>query len=175
MKCLSLWQPWALGMFLGIKTNETRSWATSYRGPLAIHASKRWTLELQRLCETEPAFKSLGISRTGRYPRRQGTWYYGCIDGTPAKPGPGVVPKVLPLGAIVCVVNLLDCIEITAANAPHGLERAFGDYTPGRFMWKTDDLRRLPEPVPYTGHQGLFEIPDDLLTISNAGLSPVLP
>jgi len=39
--CLSLWQPWATAIALGIKKNETRSWATNYRGWLAIHAAKR--------------------------------------------------------------------------------------------------------------------------------------
>lgn len=38
---LSLWQPWAEAMRLRIKKNETRSWSTSYRGYLAIHAAKQ--------------------------------------------------------------------------------------------------------------------------------------
>jgi len=39
MKAVTLYQPWAwaMGRF---KWNETRSWATSYRGELAIHAGK---------------------------------------------------------------------------------------------------------------------------------------
>ena len=41
MKALSLWQPWASLVALRVKTIETRSWSTSYRGPLAIHAAKR--------------------------------------------------------------------------------------------------------------------------------------
>lgn len=40
MKALTLWQPWASLVALGVKTIETRSWSTSHRGPLAIHASK---------------------------------------------------------------------------------------------------------------------------------------
>jgi hypothetical protein len=41
VKALTLWQPWAEAIKLGLKQYETRSWATKYRGPLAIHASKR--------------------------------------------------------------------------------------------------------------------------------------
>lgn len=41
MKALSLHQPWASAIALGLKHLETRSWATSYRGPLAIHAARR--------------------------------------------------------------------------------------------------------------------------------------
>lgn len=41
MKALSLWQPWASLYVLGVKALETRSWPTSYRGPLLVHAAQR--------------------------------------------------------------------------------------------------------------------------------------
>ena len=41
MLAITLWQPWATLIAIGAKTIETRSWGTSYRGPLAIHAAKR--------------------------------------------------------------------------------------------------------------------------------------
>ena len=47
MKTISLWQPWAAGIASGFKKVETRSWATSYRGMIAIHASKKWNSELR--------------------------------------------------------------------------------------------------------------------------------
>ncbi len=40
MRTLTLTQPWATLVALGAKTIETRSWQTSYRGPLAIHAGQ---------------------------------------------------------------------------------------------------------------------------------------
>jgi hypothetical protein len=40
VKILSVWGPWAQLLVLGIKDVENRGWSTSYRGPLAIHASK---------------------------------------------------------------------------------------------------------------------------------------
>jgi hypothetical protein len=40
MKCLSVRQPWAGMIARGEKTIETRTWSTSYRGPLLIAASK---------------------------------------------------------------------------------------------------------------------------------------
>ena len=43
--CLSLWQPWASLIAIGAKHIETRHWKTDYRGPIAIHAAKRWTQE----------------------------------------------------------------------------------------------------------------------------------
>jgi hypothetical protein len=42
MKAISLWQPWATAIALGHKTIETRGFYTHYRGPLAIHAAKRF-------------------------------------------------------------------------------------------------------------------------------------
>ena len=41
MKVLTLHQPWASLVALGVKTIETRSWSTQYRGPLAIHAAAK--------------------------------------------------------------------------------------------------------------------------------------
>jgi activating signal cointegrator 1 len=41
MKAISLWQPWASAMTAARKRNETRSWAASYRGDMAICAAKR--------------------------------------------------------------------------------------------------------------------------------------
>ncbi len=37
---LTLWEPWATAIAIGIKTYETRSWGTRYRGSLAIHAGR---------------------------------------------------------------------------------------------------------------------------------------
>lgn len=57
MRCISLWQPWASAIALGVKRVETRHWSTDYRGPLAIHASKRWTREQIEFAQVE---RSLG-------------------------------------------------------------------------------------------------------------------
>ena len=41
MRALSVKQPWANLIASGLKTIETRTWATAYRGPLLIVSSKR--------------------------------------------------------------------------------------------------------------------------------------
>lgn len=41
MKALSVRQPWAWLLVHGIKDVENRTWATKYRGLLAIHAGQR--------------------------------------------------------------------------------------------------------------------------------------
>lgn len=41
MKCLSIQQPWAWAVCAGLKTIENRSWSTSHRGAIAIHAGSK--------------------------------------------------------------------------------------------------------------------------------------
>src|SRR5690349_2810871 len=63
---LSLWEPWAFLMAVDEKRFETRSWATPYRGTVAIHASKN--LDELELCLTDPfcdALKRHGIQKVG--------------------------------------------------------------------------------------------------------------
>jgi hypothetical protein len=152
MKAISLWQPWASCMAAGVKRNETRSWATSYRGPLAIHAAKLWSQDVRDWVSADPFFDILKPRGSdGR--SRSRPWITH---------GDKVVP--IPLGAVVCVVEIYDCVLIREDNAPSGLEFRLGDYTPGRYMWQTRNPRVLTTPLEFRGMQGLFEIPDSQLT-----------
>lgn len=49
IRAISLWQPWASAIALDRKHFETRGWGTTYRGPLAIHAAKRWCAECRAM------------------------------------------------------------------------------------------------------------------------------
>jgi activating signal cointegrator 1 len=52
MRALSLTQPWASAIALGIKQWETRSWPTKYRGEVCIHAAKsmpRWAKDFAKV------------------------------------------------------------------------------------------------------------------------------
>lgn len=42
---LTLFQPWAWAIAAGHKQIENRCWTTSYRGPVLIHAGKKWDEE----------------------------------------------------------------------------------------------------------------------------------
>lgn len=136
MKCLSLWQPWATLKAYDAKINETRSWPTKHRGPVAIHASSRWTRALRAIMRSRTfaqVFDGLGLSE---------------ID--------------LPLGKIIAVGELVDCIQVTPEYAASlsQQELDFGDYTPGRFAWVFGNVRILGEPIPFRAFQGLFSIKD---------------
>lgn len=58
MRALTLTQPWASAMALGLKQWETRSWKTSYRGRIAIHAAKSFPPYAQEMA-TRMGFKEL--------------------------------------------------------------------------------------------------------------------
>ena len=148
MKAITLWEPWASLVVLDQKRNETRSWYTDYRGPLAIHAAKR---EASRyVVFDEPVFSALK-------PRQVTTEV-----GTGLKFDPGCI---LGLG------NLVDCLYIGSnglyayknktvgkrvCGLPTGNELAFGDYSEGRFAWKLTEANQLATPIAVKGIQRIW-------------------
>jgi hypothetical protein len=152
MKALTLYQPWATLVAIGAKTIETRSWGTRYCGPLAIHAGKNIDFiishSVKYICADEP-FKSV-LAKAG--------------DVWPLEP--------FPLGCIVAVCDLVCCKRIGNYElSPNKLgwligdhfwklsdqERAFGDFTQGRFMWFLYNIVKFPKPIIATGAQGLWD------------------
>src|SRR3546814_13394014 len=47
MRTISLYQPWASAMALGLKKIETRGTRILGRGPTAIHGAKKWDEDLE--------------------------------------------------------------------------------------------------------------------------------
>jgi len=124
LKALSLTQPWASAIALGLKHWETRSWPTSYRGEVCIHASKS-------------------------FPR----WAKDFAEGE------GHDPKTLPLGRIVCVCDLTECRQTsTLAPTLSFQEISWGDFSPGRFAFRLENVRVLPEPVFTRGALGFWSV-----------------
>ena len=133
MKAISLWQPWASAIALGNKKVETRSWWTKYRGPLAIHAAKRWQSDQREFASVEAAF--------------------------------GRLPGKLPFGAIVAVADLVDVKRTEELESDvDAIERIYGDYSAGRFGWILENVQALEDPVPFRGAQGLFFVPDNVVS-----------
>ena len=56
----------------------------------------------------------------------------------------------LPLGALLGTVELIDCTPTEE------------DSRPGGWAWVLDNPEPLPQPIPYRGCLGIFEVPDDL-------------
>ena len=154
MKAISLWQPWASLIAVGAKKYETRSWATDYRGPIAIHAAKK-----------AYNLKSLEFALIP-----------GFIEAVGAAFGKGEANN-LPLGAVVATAELAGCwrthsregggylirksfltagrLETTSVDIGE-TEALFGDFSPRRFAWELINVVALPEPVPAKGRQGLW-------------------
>lgn len=65
MKALSVRQPWASMIARGEKQIEFRSWATSYRGPLLIVASKSPRIEGLPAGQAVATATLVGCYRTG--------------------------------------------------------------------------------------------------------------
>ena len=152
MRAISMTQPWATLVAIGVKSIDTRSWRTWYRGPLLIHAARAFPRWARDLCNREP-FATV-LLEAG----------YGAADS-----GSGSVdPGLLPLGKILAVCDLKHCVRIGTLGIdlpPPEPERSFGDYTLGRYAWVLSEVQPLPKPIAATGSMGLW-IPDgDVLAL----------
>lgn len=137
MKAITLTQPWATFVAHGIKTIETRSWSTAYRGWLAIHAAKGFPEWAKNLCVEKPFdffLKRLGYT-----------------------------VETLPTGCVLAKANLIDCIRFTVGYEPPGHESEFGDFTIGRYGFIFAAIKRFEKPIPATGALNLWDwnIPDE--------------
>ena len=105
MKALTLRQPWASLVALGVKTIETRSWSTEYRGPLAIHAGMKrppivWTRWADPMPGTDPLLLSMADSYEMGHLFTEGEH----DDGMWSHRWAG------PLGAVVATCELVDVL-----------------------------------------------------------------
>ncbi len=134
MKALSLTQPWAELVAIGAKRIETRSWSTSYRGQLAIHAAKGfpgWAKDFSRCIRLSVLF-----GPQYEYPR-------------------GVVLATCRLIACVRTEELLS--KSVYAPDMSEQEQMFGDYSEGRWGWMLADIKPLSKPIPAKGALGLWD------------------
>lgn len=158
MKALSLTQPWASLIAIGAKRIETRSWPTAYRGPVAIHASKGFPAWARETCWEDrfrDALVEAGLADFG---------------GDSDLVFDSAERFALPLGALVAVGRLEDCVRTEAlierhrrgrcVLLPHEIE--FGDYSAGRWAWILADVTRLAEPISCKGALGLWDVPADI-------------
>ena len=167
-RAFSLHQPWASLAALGHKPFETRTWAppTWLIGRrFVVHAAKK-------LHSRHDEQTTLDIV---------------------AALGPDWV-TTLPLGAALGTVRLLGAWKTGSSEAvPFSRERRvrliekmpgspdldyadvdrFGDYSPGRWIWRLTDLAPFETPIPCVGFQGLWKWPrpgivDDGVFLSSA-------
>ena len=149
MKALTLTQPWATLVAIGAKKIETRSWPTHYRGPLAVHAAKgfpKWASDLVRNDWT--FFGALEPHLAAHY-KAAGLRLVPCEIGRRTAGS-------LPLGAVLATCTLVDCEPIRGVEPVSESERAFGDYSEGRYAWMLVNVVQL-QPIPAKGALGFWE------------------
>ncbi len=138
MKAISLLQPWATLVVMGVKTIETRSWATQHRGAILIHASQG---KAGSIFAYESPFKKY-------------------------------IPdfKKLPFGAIVGQASITDVVRVENLELTDEIinrltmeERAFGDYSEGRYAWILEDEKQFDNPIPARGTLSIWEYPDSIV------------
>ncbi|MDZ8263691.1 ASCH domain-containing protein [Nostoc sp. ChiQUE01b] len=142
IKAISLHQPWATLIPMGLKKYETRSWSTSYRGPLLICAAKKSSIH-QKLTHNYLLNKYQQILiDTDNY----------------------IEWDDLAFGCAVALVDLTDCIKMTQAFINQQLQSELdtGDWRIERMAWQLENIQRIICPIPITGRQGLFNAEIDL-------------
>jgi activating signal cointegrator 1 len=93
IKAISLHQPWASLIPMGLKKSETRSWSTSYRGQLLICAAKKTSRQQKFIHNLLLKKYQQILADTDNYLE----W------------------DDLPFGCAVALVDLTDCIKMTQA------------------------------------------------------------
>lgn len=150
MKALTLTQPWANLVAIGAKRIETRSWGTSFRGAIAIHAAKgfpKWARQFTVEHACYEAHSKLGYKTRSWFP-------------------------AYPLGAVIATAQLVDCIpmrevagKVEIGKYTHWLEDRpmeceFGDYAAGRYAWILGSVECFEHAIPAKGMLGLWEWED---------------
>ena len=181
MKAITLHQPWATLIALGVKTIETRSWPTKHRGPIAIHAGKQ-------------SFNCVDNTRHPLEHMRGDYWTVGGVRWDHERLGDPTLLGI-PRGAVVATANLVDCVPMVKDGSPWDdherwlqvgaisdgtpvapslwersgngfgyvqqyVEAHYGHFEAGRWAWLLEDIEPLDEPVPATGYQGLWNWDD---------------
>lgn len=142
-RALSLWQPHAQAIALGIKLYETRGWSTSFRGSLVIHAAQKKFRHQDYPLEY--------FNEAGRRLKAAGCPVYA-----------------LSYGEALCIADLVDCVPTGSLRGRIGAAefwgnfRDVGDNGKPRFAFKLENVRRVWPPIKATGRQGFFsiDIPD---------------
>lgn len=133
MKALTIQQPWAGLLVLGIKKFETRTWKTAHRGKLAIHSSARITHDGKKLLE----FLKQDIPHV----------FFEGSEAMKVCTTPGSV-----LGEVEVISMISSNSDYTFSNP----EKLLGDFSPDRWLWRCEDPVIYIAPVPAFGKLSLW-------------------
>ena len=129
MKVLSLTEPYDTLIKNGIKTIETRSWKTSYRGKLYIHASS--TKIPKEYKENKKLMSLVDLNELN----------YGNI--------------ICSCELVDCIEMTEEFIEEIKKNKN---EYITGIYAIGRYAWILKNIQVLDKPIKAKGHLGIWSL-----------------
>ncbi len=128
MKVLSLTEPCATLIKENIKKVETRSWKTSYRGELYIHAS---STKIPKEWKEDKEFMEL-VKET--------TLNYGNI--------------ICKCNLVDCIYMTKEYVENMKNN--NHQEYLCGKYEEGRYAWILENVEVLDNPIKTKGHLSIW-------------------
>lgn len=137
MRVLTVRQPWAWAIAAGYKYIENRTWTTSYRGKLGIHAGARW--------DDEPEDAVRFIRDTAR-----------AAGHTLPKTLRDAMPFTAT-GYVLAVVDLVGICDVTL-NRPDRACDCGPWAIPGQAHWRLESPRRLDKPLAAKGRLMLWEL-----------------
>ena len=131
LKAISLWQPWASLIPLGLKHYETRSWKTNYRGKLLICSTVKNSKHYQQYLKIKDELQL-----------------------------PAWNEENFPHGCAIAVCDLVDCTKMTPEFIAQQSQTEIlcGDWQVGQYAWKLENIQPITEPFAVKGKQGLFNI-----------------
>ena len=128
MKVLSLTEPFATLILNGSKCVETRSWKTSYRGELYIHAS------MTKIAKRNLEDKEL-MSLVENKEMNFGHIICKCI-------------------LVDCIYMTEEYVNNMKEN--NYQEYICGEYSVGRYAWILENVEAMDKPIPVKGHLGVW-------------------
>ena len=128
MKVLSLTEPYATLIRNGKKKVETRSWKTSYRGELYIHAS---STKIPK--ETKENIELMNLVKDN-------DMNYGNI--------------ICKCNLVNCVKMTTEYVEDIRKN--NYQEYICGEYSEGRYAWILENIEILDKPINVKGHLSIW-------------------
>lgn len=144
MNCISLHQPWASAIAVGLKSVETRSWAAPKHvigQPLAIAAARADNKELREIWRWLKKRQPVGDAFAA----------HGIHDWTD-----------MPMGCVVATAFVTGSYS-TNEDPPAGVrdplpfDEMLGDFSENRHLWFLSNIVALDVPYPVVGRQGIFQ------------------
>jgi hypothetical protein len=145
MKALSIKQPWAWLIVNGYKDIENRDWATTFRGPVLIHAGKKPDdIALQYNGQKEEFYPLTDSMQKFLRDRQLGDILHQMYHAHYPE-------NTFNFGGIVGVATITGCVG-----------RSDSPWFVGEYGFVLKDARPLPF-VPLRGQLGFFDVPDEIV------------